>query len=175
MRGRKPKPTAQQELETVRGHRPPNKNEPEFPDARPIDAPPELAGDEKALAEWRRLRPLLQAARVLTEADYMTLIALCQQWSLYLEAKSKLATTGMLVKAPSGYPIVNPYLSVVNRALEHCEKIWTELGLTPSSRSRVNVAPGVNWSGNAQTAKPQTKLAQLQEQAKALRRPVKVK
>jgi P27 family predicted phage terminase small subunit len=56
---------------------------------------------------------------------------------LYQASVTEWRKLGMIVKAPSGYPIVNPYLGISNKALDKCLKLWTELGLTPSSRVRV--------------------------------------
>jgi len=42
----------------------------------------------------------------------------------------------------------NPYLSIATRALAGCNKLWPELGLTPSSRSRVK-ADGAGPDGDA--------------------------
>jgi P27 family predicted phage terminase small subunit len=47
----------------------------------------------------------------------------------------------MVIKSPSGYPMPNPYLGIANKALNHCQKLWAELGLTASSRSRVRAVP----------------------------------
>lgn len=136
MSGRRPKPTAVKKLEGNPGRRPLNKAEPVIGLNREFAEPPEvIAGDARAAAEWRRLAPLLKTARVLTDADYGSLLAVCQQWSLYLDAMSKV--TALIVTAKSGYPMPNPYLGVANRALSACIKLWIELGCTPSSRSRV--------------------------------------
>ena len=144
MRGRKPTPTDLKVLRGNPGHRPLNVDEPQLP-AATSDAfdtpPPELPDDPVAAAEWRRLAPMLRAARLVTEAERASLIALCQQWSLYLTAVSKAQATGMVVKSPSGYPMPNPYLSIANKALTHCTKLWAELGLTPSARSRITATP----------------------------------
>lgn len=179
MRGRKPKPTAQKQLEGNPGKRRLNTTEPEFPPPAKEDEPPmELLDDTAAITEWRRLLPLMKAARVLTEADRGSLLALCQQWSRYLDASREVKKHGMVVKAPSGYPIPNPYLSIANKALQHCVKLWAELGLTPSSRSRVSTTPapaGQGWTGRSPAAKPMTKLAELQQKAAELRRPMGVK
>jgi len=171
MRGRKPKPTAQKVLEGNPGKRPLNPHEPDFPP--PADTIPlELEGDAHALKEWARLSPLLESARVTTEADRGSLVALCQQWSQYLEATQRIRTSGMVVRTPNDYPMPNPYIAIANRALTHCVKLWVELGLTPSSRSRVTTTPLVGWTGHSAIAKPLSRLAQLQEQAVTLRRPI---
>lgn len=143
MRGRKPKPTNMKLMTGNPGHRPLNANEPEMPE--PVDAfdvpPEEIAGDARAAAEWSRLAPILRTSRTVTEADRGSLLALCQQWSRYSEAHASIAGTGMVIRSPSGYPMPNPYIAISNKALGNCVKLWAELGLTPSSRSRVSAAP----------------------------------
>jgi len=142
MRGRKPKPTAQRRLEGNPGKRPLNTAEatmPVPPDAFD-DPPPAIGVNPYALAEWRRLAPILRRVRLVTEADRSALMALCVEWARYLDATAEVARLGMVVKAPSGYPMPNPYLSIATKALMGCMKLWPELGLTPSSRSRVQVA-----------------------------------
>jgi P27 family predicted phage terminase small subunit len=140
MRGRKPKPTNQKILEGNPGRRPLNAEEPQLPAPTPdvFDAVPiELNADLVAATEWRRLAPMLRKARQITEAERGSLIALCQQWSRYLEAQQGAAAAGMVVLAPSGYPMVNPYIGIANKALAQCRQLWSELGLTPTSRTRV--------------------------------------
>lgn len=140
MRGRKPKPTVQKRLEGNPGKRALPKHEPIMPEAAPsFDVPPaELTGDVVASDEWRRLAPVLRKSKTVTDADRGSLIALCQQWSRYLEANRSVATAGMVVRSPSGYPMPNPYIAIANKSLGNCVKLWAELGLTPSSRSRVS-------------------------------------
>jgi P27 family predicted phage terminase small subunit len=142
MRGRKPKPTEQKKLAGNPGKRPINAVEPQLPVSSGFDAVPlELAADGAASTEWQRTAPMLRERKVITDGDRGALIALCQQWSIYQQAVQKWSTMGMIVKAPSGYPMVNPYLGIANKALTNCMKIWAELGLTPSSRSRVHAVP----------------------------------
>lgn len=127
MRGPKPKPTSDR------------MRRPDAPQMAPLttETPVELAGDAVALAEWTRLHALLTDSGVMTEGDRTAVIAVCQQWSLYRQAREKLATSGLVVKAQSGYPMPNPYIAIASKALVHCEKLWAELGLTPSARTRV--------------------------------------
>jgi P27 family predicted phage terminase small subunit len=151
MRGRKPKPTAQRRLEGNPGKRPLPAAEvtpPTSLDAFTGDVPAELLEDPLAGEEWRRLAPMLTKVRLVTDADRASLIALCLEWSRYLEAIGKVRQLGMIIAAPSGYPIPNPYLSILTRAIANCRQLWAELGLTPSSRTRVTpatpgAAPGV--------------------------------
>ena len=154
MRGRKPHSTARRTLDGNPGKRRINEFEPQPPDlARPEVAadealPPELADLPVAVREWQRLAPMLRRCRQITEADRTPLIAVCIEWSRYVEANEKIRTLGMIVKAPSGYPITNPYLPVANRALAACTKLWAELGLTPSSRTRVTTGDPAGPGGD---------------------------
>lgn len=142
MRGRKPKPTEQRALEGNPGKRPLNVDEPahDVPSHAFDEPPADLAG--AAAQEWRRLAPQLRRARQVTEADRGALIAACLEWAIYLDASRRVAELGLVVKAPSGYPMTNPYRAIANGALGHLVKLWAELGLTPSSRSRVKTVTG---------------------------------
>jgi P27 family predicted phage terminase small subunit len=154
MRGRRPKPTARKRLEGNAGKRRLNTEEPQPPPLPP--APPEgelipleLENQPIAIDEWRRLAPMLRQIRQITEADRGALIALCLEWARYITATRKVAELGLIVKTPNGYPIQNPYLAIATKALSGCNKLWPELGLTPSSRARVSRDDGPGASGDA--------------------------
>jgi P27 family predicted phage terminase small subunit len=126
MRGRKPKPGAGRE------------DAPNIPELAAGD-PEELKGDPVGLAEWNRLHAVLTDTGIMTEGDRTAVLAVCQQWSLYQQALGKISESGLVVTAPtSGYQMPNPYISIAGKALLHCEKLWVELGLTPSARTRVS-------------------------------------
>ncbi len=141
---RRPTPTQRRILEGNPAHRPLPPNEPELP--APVDGfdgiPPELAKDDTASKEWVRLAPMLRKARIVTEGERSLLLALCQQWSTYQTALSKVTLSGMVVTSPSGYPMPNPYIGIANKALQHCVKMWVELGITPAARTKVEPATG---------------------------------
>jgi|SRR5262252_3552544 len=146
MRGRRPKSTRQRTLEGNPGHRPLNPDEPQpaAPDAAPLrdpfdQAPAALTGNGRAIAEWERVAPLLRRARQITDADTSALIALCLAWSQYLDAVAHSGTP--VIRTANGYPLINPYLAIANKALGACIRLWEQLGLTPSARSRVASVP----------------------------------
>lgn len=143
-RGRKPVPTAQKRLRGNPGRRPLNEAEPQYAMPGPMfDQPPDVLTEHAAaVAEWERLAPLLRRAKHVTEADWSALVALCLEWARYLEATKLIKVAGLVVRSPAGYPMPNPYLSIATRALANCNRLWPELGLTPSSRARVQVLPG---------------------------------
>lgn len=139
MRGRKPHSTRRKKLTGNPGHRKVNKTEPQPPTAADFEGvPAELVGQDLAAAEWRRLAPMLTKIRQVTDADRSVLIALCIEWGRYVAAVQQTTKLGLVVKSPSGYPMTNPYISIATKALVGCAKLWPELGLTPSSRSRVS-------------------------------------
>lgn len=143
MRGTKPKPTAQRLLEGNPGKRALNDREPQpDPVGDDFDTPPPIVATEpEAIAEWLRLAPMLRKCRQVTEADRAALIACCIEWAHYRKAVEHRLPE--IIKAPSGYAMPNPWISIGNKALAALVKLWAELGLTPSSRSRVTTdGPG---------------------------------
>lgn len=141
--GRRPTPTKLKVLRGNPGKRRLNANEPEpAPLDKHFDIPPrELAGDARASAEWRRVAPLMRECGLISQAERSAIIALCQQWSRYLEAQVDVRKHGMIIKRQDGGLMTNPNLDVGDRALSHCHRLWSELGLTPSGRARVSKLP----------------------------------
>lgn len=59
---------------------------------------------------------------------------------LHRQASMAVAKFGMLTKSPTkGEPMQNPYMAVINRQAVIMLKAASELGFTPSSRSRISV------------------------------------
>lgn len=117
------------------GHRPLNKREPV---AKGIPTcPPHI--NEEGKREWKRIVKELKAMKILARVDRTALAAYCQAYGRWVEAEEKILESGMIVKAPSGYPMQNPFLSVANKAMEQMKAFLTEFGMTPSSRSRLEV------------------------------------
>ena len=76
--------------------------------------PAELS--DAARQEWRRVGKDLQRLGLLSNIDRAGLAAYCEAWAQWLEAISAVQLSGAVVKAPSGYPILNPHLAVANQA-----------------------------------------------------------
>jgi P27 family predicted phage terminase small subunit len=143
MRGRKPKPTHLKLLEGNPGRRPLNPHEPK-PERKIPTCPQHLCPSAKA--EWRRLAQQLYTLGVLTVLDRSTLAAYCQSYGRWVEAEQKLKETPALLKMPSGYVQQNPWLTIANKQLELMHRYMSELGLSPVSRSRVDVRGPVGRS-----------------------------
>ncbi len=138
MRGRIPKPTAAKRLAgTLRKHRQ-NLEEP-MPEAGTPEPPADL--DARARAQWDYYAPILAACRVLTLADREMLVCFCTAAARRSQAEEALAATGPVVKSPAGFAVLNPWLSVSNKAAEQLARFGAELGLSPASRTRVKSLP----------------------------------
>lgn len=144
MKGRKPLPTA---LKVLHGTRRPSR-ERALPKSEIPDAPPFL--DIEARAEWGRLTAELHSAGTITKADRALLAAFCQTWSRWTAAETALAETGPVVRSTAGAPMLNPYFSVSQRCLKELRAFAAELGLSPTSRTRLR-----------STGKPQSRLSEF--------------
>ena len=139
MRGRKPKPTALRVLQGNPGRRPLNDREP-VPPALPPGAPEELAGNTLALEEWARTIEPAIAIGQITTADRGMAIAHCELWAAWREQVALTAKAKHVTRRRNGHDALNPIRAVANKTLLLLHKIDAELGLTPTSRSRVHVA-----------------------------------
>lgn len=81
---------------------------------------------------------------LLTMVDRAAPAVHCQSWGRWVEAERKLQDTPPLLKTPAGYVQVSPWLTIANKEREFMARYMAELGLTPSSRTRlaVDVSPG---------------------------------
>lgn len=143
MRGRKPVPTAMRVLRGNPGKRALPTDEPQAAAFLP-DPPADLIGE--GLAEWRRVGPHLLQLGLITALDAPAFIAYCRNWHRYVGAEQKVTEKGLIVVAPSGFPIQNPYLAIANRALAECRAFWADFGMTPSARTRVKASKGSTLS-----------------------------
>jgi P27 family predicted phage terminase small subunit len=154
VRGRKPKPSAVKKLEGNPGKRPLNTEEPTPPVEIP-DCPKHITGH--AREEWLRASELAKKLGILTALDRSVFSAYCEAWGLWVEACEHLAKEGVLLRPPSApgeketlfglipAKAVNPaqmafnnWYHVKNKAWEQFTKLASELGFSPTSRSRVH-------------------------------------
>jgi P27 family predicted phage terminase small subunit len=137
MRGRKPIPNSLKLLRNNPGRRPINANEPK-PEATIPPCPPHL--DNEAHREWRRMTKRLVVLGLMTQIDRAAMAAYCQAWSRWCDAEVNIRKFGAVVESPNKFPVMSPYLIVANMALKQMRAFLTEFGMTPSSRSRLDVA-----------------------------------
>lgn len=147
MPGAKPKPTKIKKLEGNPGKRPLNEKEPQPKRLEDIKAPNWL--DRKAKAEWNRVVPELHRLGILTKIDISTLEAYCQSYAKWKEAELFLMKHGMTtlrVKKDRDGNVLSeqsapyPEVYIANNALDQMRKLAAEFGMTPASRTRIQVA-----------------------------------
>ena len=142
MKGRKPKPSHLKLITGNPGRRPLNKSEPKVGRGLP-QAPNHLCAE--ARVEWKRVAKLLHAIGVLTTLDRAAFAVYCQAYGRWVRAERALermaekepSTQALLMKTKSGNLIQNPLVGTANKAMDVLLKAATELGMTPSVRSRI--------------------------------------
>jgi len=141
MKGRIPKPSNVKHLEGYRKDRI-NDNEPKPQKVAP-DPPDWL--DEIGLAKWRELAPAMERIGILTELDGMIFAALCQEYSRMVRAERVIAEKGITYEYTNTKKETNtvtrPEVDIAHKAKQLIRVYCSELGLTPSSRSRISL-PG---------------------------------
>jgi len=141
-RGRKPKPTALKVLEGNPGKRPLPQNEPKPKPIAP-ERPPWLTGEGRKM--WERLAPELERLGLLTAIDGEAFAAACQCWKTYVDCQRHLKKHGYTYayvnKAGAENEIERPQVKIAQKALDQFKAFCAEFGLTPSSRTRIDVKP----------------------------------
>jgi P27 family predicted phage terminase small subunit len=138
MRGRKPVTTQLKLVKGNPGKRPLNTREPR-PEVKMPTCPAHLSPTGKA--EWRRIARQLHDMGIITELDRAALAGYCQAYGRWVEAERKLRETPLLIKIPSGYVQQSPWLTIANKQLELMHRYLSDLGLSPTSRPRIEAHP----------------------------------
>lgn len=145
----------------------------ETPDALPpsdasIAPPRHLTPDERAI--WRYFAPLLAGAKMLTPADVETLATYCVATALVKSTKRRLNAAWR--KRKYDVHLIKMLDAQLRGWAEKQTSLAVQLGLTAISRTKTA------WSGHGQVIdpvkRPQSKIAELQAEARTLRRPVAV-
>lgn len=148
--GRKPAPT---HLKLIRGDRKSRINTAEAVVATSAmpEAPEHLTAEAKK--EWDRICPVLYNAGLLTRIDRGILGAYCQAFGRWEVAEMALARWraeaeqqgdqffGMMMITEKGNRVQNPLIGTSNKAMLDMSRYAADLGMTPSSRSRVVATP----------------------------------
>ena len=140
MAGRRPKPTAIKALAGNPGKRALNQKEPKPRSKRP-KMPAEFKGTRKEF-HWRRLTRELAGMQLLTSADGDAIAMYCDYYVRWEDATKEIADNGMIVHTENGFPVQSPYLGIANKAMAAMQKLLVEFGMTPASRSRIQLPEG---------------------------------
>lgn len=153
--GRKPKPTRLKVLEGNPGKRPitPGLELPPGAPAEPswtkvLPGKGSASLRREAQAAWRRVVPDLDRFGLLAHVDRDILVAYCTAWALQSEALKAVSRDGHIItqtitrKDGSTYEQVlrHPALVTLAETRTELNRLRPELGLGPSSRSRLNLA-----------------------------------
>lgn len=100
-----------------------------------VDPPRGL--DVYARRYWRQYGPVLRRLGLFTDADAPSFLALCQAWSRYERGNVRLRR----IYRKRGVEIdeIRRYEVSVERAEHSLRQLWSEFGMTPSARSRLDV------------------------------------
>jgi P27 family predicted phage terminase small subunit len=125
-----------------------NANEPQYLPTS-IDCPSDLPDD--ARKDWDRVAAQLIATGHVTTVDRAVLAGYCLKYAQWQALEAEAARHPFVVKTPKGYPMPNPVLGMANKVFGLMLKAAAELGITPSSRSRVHAQepakPISKWAG----------------------------
>jgi len=88
--------------------------------------------------EWKRIVKELEPLGLLTQLDRAPLALYCQAWEEFLAANKAVAD--LVLKGESGAGYIAPAVNIRSAAWKRVLTSAAEFGLTPASRSRVNVA-----------------------------------
>lgn len=142
MKGRKPKPTHLHLVNGNPGKRPRNRREPT--PARGVPNPPEHIS-ARAKTAWGAMAVKLDEMGVLTYADAFALEQLAENYAEILAWRKIIDDTGRMVTITmttgKEREVVNPACIALSDSEKRFRAMMCEFGLTPSSRSRVNVKP----------------------------------
>lgn len=156
--GRKPTPT---HLRLVNGN--PGKRPLPLNEVQPVVEIPQtgmhLNPHAKTFA--KDIGPELAKYGLISNLDRPMFEMLCQAYGRWKQAELKMQAIakeskgdGLLIKTPSGYPVMSPYLIIANKAMEQLKVLLAEFGMSPSARARVTPSsqmplfPDLNQDGD---------------------------
>jgi len=135
------KPTELKVLMGNPGKRPLPENEPKPKPIMDKVEPPAFLNDH-AIKTWERLFPVLKSINLITEADIESFTILCQSYGIWVECETSLKngrTDEYTNKGGNKNEIEHPLSKIAQKAFERYKSLCTEFGLTPASRSRIQV------------------------------------
>jgi len=137
---RRPQPTQLKVLRGNPGKRPLNPMEP-MPSVDGISPPDWLQGD--GLAKWNELVPILQAVRVLTQADTGPLARYCDSWAWWRRCRETIQREGdtFVARDEAGnvkWSQQRPEVGICSKLAQQLHRLEVEFGLTPSARSNLH-------------------------------------
>ena len=138
-RGRPRKPTKLRLLQGNPGKRPINQNEPK-PKPRTKDPSPPDTLSAVGRKEWRRTARELLAVGLLTDLDMAAFQGYCHIYERWADAEANLRQYGAVIRTKKTQTLVHsPYWSVANKAWDQMRAFWSDFGMTPVARTRIDL------------------------------------
>lgn len=138
-RGRKPKPTAVKKRAGNPGKRKLGKKTEPKPKVAALPEPPEHLA-ELGKQCWEYYAEHLHKLGLLSTIDLFAFEGFCFNYGRYVEAELAIEEEGAVLETFSTWK-KNPWVDIGRAARNDCLKFATEFGLTPSSRTRIDVVP----------------------------------
>lgn len=135
-RGPKPMPTSLLELSgSWRAKK--RKNEPR-PEASLCVCPDWVRG--QAREYWPEIAPMLSDARITTQCDTIALGLLVDAIAEYVAAQREVDEVGLVSVTEKGNVVQHPVVGVMHNARDAALRFLREFGMTPSSRTGIQIA-----------------------------------
>ena len=103
---------------------------------------PPIELDPEARAHWDRLASQLGQAGILSDVDSDALSLLANTIADYWRARAVVATEGITSVTDKGNVIQHPAVGVMSKHAKNLLTLCREFGMTPSSRSGLNLGNG---------------------------------
>jgi len=106
--------------------------------------------DPIAIEEWQRLAAVLINTGHVTIAERGMFVAYCRAWARWVAIDREAASVSQEYETRTGNIRPRPVHARADKAFEVFRKAAAEMGLTPSTRSRVSGRPGSRgskWDG----------------------------
>lgn len=89
------------------------------------------------------MSPLLYDMGLITEHDQSAFAMYCQAYGDHVKAEYMIRKSGHVIVTTNGNIIQSPWVSISNKAKLTAHKFLVEFGLTPASRTKVSMTPGM--------------------------------
>jgi len=94
---------------------------------------------------WKRRFPELKRIGLITSVDIESFAILCQSWGEYVEGIKDIKKNGKYYiytnKAGASNEVERPVVRATHRAFERYKTMCAEFGITPASRTRIEIKP----------------------------------
>lgn len=141
----RPTPTALKLARGNPGKRPINKLEPKPSSADVLRSPAGM--NAQARKRWRQVARHLHDSGILTVLDTGALRLYCDAYARYLDASDIIEAEGLIIETEYTKK-ANPAVAILNQSADCMLKIMRDFGMTPSSRTGLEVLPPKNKPGD---------------------------